>query len=130
MVDMDFKTGNVLLTGKRAKQRFLHLSRTPLSRASLYPKADRPQPAKIHSDYPFLTVRRFPFTRHTLRCVIDPLAHKMATRATLHMLRNNAATLHPKNRMRLTTLQPLLGHNTITTTPAHLDTANDEDMPH
>lgn len=126
--DVGFTTGKVLVTGKGSKQRFVYLGKRALSAVWLYTKDERPEPKQVGSDHLFLTVRGYPFTRHTLRGVIERLADKVGVHATPHMFRHTAAILHLKNGMDLVSLQHLLGHNDISTTRGYLEALKDKDV--
>jgi integrase/recombinase XerD len=132
MDDIDLDSGRVLVEGKGSKERFVALGRRARSAAWLYISDERPEPAIVGHDNLFLTETGFPMSRFCLREAIVRLAGKASEmtgrdiHATPHMFRHRAAVQHLMNGMDLVSLQSYMGHASIETTRAYLDSLTRE----
>jgi len=128
MPDVDFSSGKIRVTGKGNKERYVYLGRRALAALWLYVNDERPTPAMARDEHLFLIDDGYPFTRCTLRNLMNRLSARAGFHAHPHQFRHTAAIEHLRHGMDLASLQHLLGHANITTPRHYLAALSDDDV--
>lgn len=114
MANVDFDQGQVLVTGKGNKQRFVPLGNNAQKYLQRWIYHFRPEPLYPEKDNVFLTLEGKPLTDNSLRLLFTRLKIRTGIkRLHAHLLRHTFATMYLRNGGDLISLQKILGHASL-----------------
>ncbi len=121
---VDFDHGQIRVTGKGGKQRFVYMSATVFKVLFKYRHNRRP---KVASDYFFIQENGQPLTRHYLAHRFQAYGKKAkisGVRCSPHTLRHSFAVGYLRRGGDVFTLQRILGHATLEMTRHYAEVAD------
>lgn len=117
--DVDFRTGEVLVTGKGNKQRIVYLNPAAMLSIRDYLKSRA-------DENPYLVVsERAPhhqMDRNRVGRIIKAIGARANVDVTPHVLRHTTATIALRSGMPVQSIQKMLGHSSIATTMIYAET--------
>ena len=124
--DVDLVGGQVRVTGKGGKQRFVYMSATVFKVLFKYLQNRRP---KVKSDYFFVQENGQPLTRYYLAHRLQAYCKKTkisGIRCSPHTLRHSFAVEYLRSGGDVFTLQRILGHSTLDMTRHYAEVADSD----
>ena len=122
--DLFFEESLIKVLGKGNKERFVPIASIAQHYVSIYLSEIRvfTKPQKGHEDTLFLNQRGKGLTRNMLFVIVKRLCEKAGLRKNIspHSLRHSFATHLVENGADLSTVQQMMGHESITTTERYL----------